>query len=68
MSERAITADMITEDVLARYPQTSKVFLQHRLRCIGCPIGHHHKIADCARENDLDLEALLAELNEALEG
>lgn len=61
-----ITSDMFTEEVMERYPETVHVFLRQRLQCIGCPISHIHTIADCARENDLDLADLLAELNAAL--
>lgn len=62
-----ITADMLVEEVVAEYPATVKVFLKHRLFCVGCPISHHHVVMDVVNENELDLEAFMAELEEAAE-
>jgi len=61
-----ISADMLAQDVTDRYPQTIKVLLKHHMRCVGCHISTHHRLADCARENDMDLDLFLAELNEVL--
>lgn len=58
-----ITQDTLIEDVINNYPHAIKIFMRHCLHCIGCPISHHHSVRDCARENNLDMEALLAELN-----
>ena len=68
MTERAITADMLIDDIVTQYPETAKVFLRHKLLCVGCPISHHHMVTDCAEENSLDVDALVTELNEAVGG
>ena len=68
MTDREITADMLIDDIVARYPETSRVFLRHKLLCVGCPISRHHMVTDCAEENSLDIDALVAELNDAVSG
>jgi hybrid cluster-associated redox disulfide protein len=60
-----ITADMNIEDILARYPQTGHVFFRHKLGCAGCYISRFHSVAVSAEEFNVDLDKLLAELNEA---
>lgn len=65
MANQRITADTILERVIDDYPNTAKVFFNHNLHCVGCPISHHHRVVDCVTENDLDLESFLAELREA---
>jgi hybrid cluster-associated redox disulfide protein len=60
-----ITSDMSVKDVLARYPQTGHVFFRYKLGCAGCYISRFHDVAASAKEFNLDLDLLLAELNEA---
>jgi hybrid cluster-associated redox disulfide protein len=42
-----------------------RVFLNRRLRCIGCPIAPFHTLADAAREHGCDLEGLTTEIEAA---
>jgi hybrid cluster-associated redox disulfide protein len=58
----AITADMHVDDVMQQWPATLRVFLDFRMRCIGCPIARFHTVADAAREHDVDGERLLLAL------
>lgn len=60
-----ITADMKVDDILARYPQTGHVFFRYKLGCNGCYISRFHDIATSAKKFNIDLDKLLAELNEA---
>ena len=62
---KRITSDMRVEDVLELYPQTGHVFFRYKLGCAGCYISRFHNLADSAREFNIDLDQLLAELNEA---
>jgi hybrid cluster-associated redox disulfide protein len=58
----AITTDMLVDDVMQHWPSTIRVFLDFRMRCIGCPIACFHTIADAAREHGVDCEAFVAAL------
>ena len=61
-----ITAEMSIEEVATRYPQTIKVFFRHGMQCTGCYICSFHSIAESAREWNVELEALLNDLNDAI--
>jgi hybrid cluster-associated redox disulfide protein len=59
---REIDVETLVDDVMRLRPATIKVFLRRRLRCVGCPIGPFHTVADAAREHCVDAEGLLEEL------
>jgi hybrid cluster-associated redox disulfide protein len=61
-----ISREMIVEHVARRHPETIKVFVRYSLHCVGCAISPFHTIDQVASENLLDLERLLADLNQAL--
>ncbi|MBC8263551.1 MAG: DUF1858 domain-containing protein [Anaerolineales bacterium] len=61
-----ITAGMSIEEVATKYPQTIKVFFHHGMQCTGCYICGFHSIAESAREWNVELEALLNDLNDAI--
>lgn len=62
----AIQASQLVADVLHEAPATLRVFLDHRMRCIGCPIAQFHTVADACREHGLDLAQVLADLRAAV--
>jgi hybrid cluster-associated redox disulfide protein len=62
----AIGADCIVQGLIERHPQTIVTFARHRLQCVGCYISPFHTVADSAREHQIPLEILLADLNQAL--
>ena len=61
-----ITAEMITKEVVTKYPQTIKVLFRHGMQCTGCYICGFHNIAEGARQWDVELETLLRDLNDAI--
>jgi hybrid cluster-associated redox disulfide protein len=61
----AITADLLVDDVMQQWPATIRVFIDFRMRCIGCPIACFHTVADAAREHGVDGERLVAALRVA---
>jgi hybrid cluster-associated redox disulfide protein len=58
----AITAGLLVDDVMRRWPATIRVFIDFRMRCVGCPIACFHTVADAAREHDVDGGSFLAAL------
>lgn len=50
------------KQIMDRWPATVGVFLEHGMRCIGCPIGPFHTLEDAAREHGRSLKHLQAEL------
>src|SRR5919201_1829230 len=58
-----ITKDMVIREVRDRYPGITAVFQAHGLPCAGCHVGSYETIAGGARTHNLDVEAILADLN-----
>jgi hybrid cluster-associated redox disulfide protein len=51
---------------MRRWPQTIGVFLQFRMKCVGCPIGIFHTVEDSCREHGVDPETFIAALRHAV--
>ena len=54
------------DDIMRLWPQTIRVFLDHRMHCVGCPIGAFHSIEDSCREHSVDVVAFTAALRRAI--
>ena len=57
-----ITADLAVGEVMRRWPATIRVFLRHRMGCIGCAMAEHDSIAVASAEYAVSLGRLLADL------
>ena len=66
MSKLAPTPDMLVDEVMARWPATIRVFLDHRMKCVGCPIASFHSVDDASREHELNPAAFLLALRGAV--
>jgi hybrid cluster-associated redox disulfide protein len=55
--------DLVDEVMTAR-PATIRVFLEHGMRCVGCPIASFHTVDDACREHGIDRDAFLRALND----
>lgn len=53
-------------DALRSHPQACEIFTRHGMGCIGCMGSMTETIENGARMHDIDIEALLAELNSLL--
>jgi hybrid cluster-associated redox disulfide protein len=63
-----ITGEEPIGDVLKQYPQTLRVFLSHGLMCVGCAVARFENIRDGATAHGINVEALINDLNAALNG
>ena len=61
-----IESTQSVDDVMRRWPATIRVFLNHRMRCVGCPVGCLHTIDDACREHEIDRATFMAELGAAV--
>lgn len=57
---------MPVDDIMNRWPDTIRVFLDHRMSCVGCPVGRLHTLSDAAREYELTLSILESEMTRAI--
>ncbi len=66
MSMRDELLDMSVDDIMRRWPDTIRVFLNLHLLCVGCPIGAFHTLIDAAKEHHIDTSQLLEKMNIAI--
>lgn len=50
------------DDVMRAMPQTIRVFLAHKMGCVGCPIATFHSVDDACREHGIDRDAFIKAL------
>jgi hybrid cluster-associated redox disulfide protein len=63
----SITADLLVDDVMRKWPVTIRVFLSYKMHCVGCPIACFHTVEEACREHGTDHVRLLADLRAAAE-
>lgn len=68
MKPLSIDPDMTVDEIMRRWPATIRVFIRHRMLCIGCPIGIFHTVSDACAAHGLDEEAFSRELLAAMRG
>lgn len=61
-----ITRDMSIFETIARYPQTREIFKKYGMHCLECMGATAESIAAGAKMHGVDLEKLLAELNQTV--
>lgn len=54
------------DTIMDRWPETIRVFLDHNMSCIGCPVGAFHTLTDAAYEYRLTLAVLEDEMIQAI--
>jgi len=58
-----IEPDTLVDDVMRDKPWTMRVFLDFKMRCVGCPIACFHTVDDACREHGVDRARFLNALN-----
>lgn len=56
------------DEIMDRWPDTIRVFLDHRMSCVGCPVGALHTLSDAACEYELTLSLLEDQMKRAILG
>jgi hybrid cluster-associated redox disulfide protein len=62
--DAVLSADLMVDDVMRRWPSTIRVFLDFRMRCVGCPIAAFHSIDEACDEHSIDAPAFLSKLRD----
>jgi hybrid cluster-associated redox disulfide protein len=57
-----IDLDDTVDEVLRRQPATFRIFLDYKMRCIGCPIARFHTIGEACRAHHVEPTAFLSAL------
>lgn len=58
-----VTKDTPLIEALRSHPLAREVFMKHGMGCVGCMGSSTETIANGAKMHDIDVEALLKELN-----
>ncbi|MBO5046376.1 MAG: DUF1858 domain-containing protein [Clostridia bacterium] len=65
---KKITADTLIVECLELNPNAAEILLSTGMHCLGCAMAHGETIAQAVSAHGVDLDALLAKLNEGIEG
>jgi hybrid cluster-associated redox disulfide protein len=57
--------DMTVDQVMNRWPDSIRVFMDFKMSCVGCPIATFHSVDEASREHKIDGGAFLAALQAA---
>lgn len=59
MNERDLQS-LSVDEIMRRWPQTVRLFLDWGMGCIGCPIGDFHRLDDAAEAHGYEFDDLCA--------
>lgn len=62
MHDAEILLSTPVDEVMRTWPSTIRAFLDHHMKCPGCPIACFHTVADACREHHVPPESFLREL------
>jgi hybrid cluster-associated redox disulfide protein len=65
MAQARVTKDMTFDEVFAICPKAPEVLTRLGLKCHECAIARMSTVEDCAIMHDLDVDALVADLNKS---
>ena len=58
-----VTKDMIIAEVLDNYPQTTPLFLEIGMHCLGCPSARGESVEQACMVHGADCDALIEKIN-----
>jgi hybrid cluster-associated redox disulfide protein len=62
-----IKKEMLISEVVKNYPETTPLFLDYGLHCVGCSFAKDETIEEAAKVHQLNLEKFLKDLNKIIE-
>lgn len=63
---RTITKQMTLAEILEINPAAARILLDEGMSCVGCSIARMETLEEGAGAHDIDVDALVARLNELL--
>lgn len=61
-----IKKEMSISEVIKQYPDTTSLFLDKGMHCMGCAFAKDETIEEAAKAHQLDLEKFLEDLNKSI--
>jgi hybrid cluster-associated redox disulfide protein len=62
----AIEPCFLVDDVMRQWPATIRLFLDFRMRCVGCPIASFHSVDEACRAHHVDRDGFMVALRNAI--
>ena len=62
IQDEIVTPDTNVDELVTRYPSTARVFVEHRMFCVGCEIARFESLAEACQIYHKPLEPLLTDL------
>ena len=62
-----IGPDNNVDEILTRFPQTARVFVNHRMHCVGCEVARFETLAEACEIYHKPLQPLLDDLRRVVE-
>ena len=59
-----ITKDMLIGELIRKKPETVETLMRFGMGCVGCPSSQMESLEEAAMVHGLDLDKLMAALNE----
>jgi len=63
---KKITKEMTIAQVTENFPEAAPILMGYGFHCAGCPAAQSETIEDLARNNQMELEKFLKDLNKAI--
>ncbi len=61
-----ISKEMTISEILDIDMQIAEILMEHGMHCVGCPAHAHETLEEACGIHDIDVEALIAKINERL--
>ncbi|WP_119419697.1 DUF1858 domain-containing protein [Desertibaculum subflavum] len=62
----SIEPDQTVDEVMRRWPETIRVFLDWRMHCVGCPIASFHSVTTACLEHGANQAEFVSALEAAV--
>lgn len=63
-----VTGDMLVGQIVNEYPQVIDTLMGAGMHCLGCPSSQMESLSDACMVHGLDPDAVLARVNDVLNG
>ncbi len=61
-----VTKEMGITEVVTKYPNSAKIFMEYGMGCLGCAAAQFENIEQGAKAHGVDAEALVKAINESI--
>lgn len=67
-AEMPVDPKMTIDALMRQWPAAIRIVLEHRMLCVGCPVGIFHTIEEACAAHSVDRDRFAAALRAAIGG